>query len=93
MKFGVNILTENFDESEVKSEFTFDLGLISNPKFQHLKNFNLPNYSISFLFHNVNDQESLKNNLESTITNLKELLLELGEDFKEAINQIEFKTE
>lgn len=90
MEFGVKIGTENFDTSKVSSKISFDLGLKTNEKFSVLNDVGIEGPSVSFIFHGVKNQDSLKENLENTSSTMKEILLDLGEDFKDAVNQIEF---
>jgi len=37
MKFGVKIGSENFNESDTKTEISIDIGLSSNPQFAHVQ--------------------------------------------------------
>ena len=66
------------------------MGLKTDEKFKALNDVGVEGPSFSIVFHGVKDQESLKSNLESTTSTLKEILLDLGQDFEEALNQIKF---
>lgn len=64
--------------SQVQSRVNIDLGLKSDEKFSTLNNLGVEGPSLSFVFHGVKNQESLKENLETTSSTMKEILLDLG---------------
>lgn len=90
MQFGVKIGAEDFDSSQVKSRVNIQFGSQSSPHFSTLHDHNVGTPSVSFVFHGVKDQAALKESLETTSSTMKEILLDLGKDFEDSVNQVKF---
>ena len=62
------------------------MGLRSNERYAVLNDLDLNGPSLSVIFHGVQNQESLKKSLEDTSATMKEILLDLGNDYEDAVN-------
>lgn len=67
------------------------MGHKENQIFSQLKSSIVGTTSVTFCFYDVSDTQAVQESLESTAATLKEILLDLGPDFKDSVESVEIK--